>query len=157
MKKIKYVHILMFTLIIVSSVYVGWTLKYNQNLDINSMVVASNESRPESVRGTLTLDNKDYSKFVQSLSRRKIFVQPVRKKEDDLKAKALLKAKNQLKSLKLVGVLGDDEKAIVEDTRNNSTLYAYIGDKLLDTFKVKKISSSTLTLEFEGTEFSLNL
>lgn len=148
----------MIILIIISCVYVFYRIKTHQNIDITTLVAAKSKRNDKLINTQLVGRNADYTKFVRSVARKKIFAQPVTRKKEDLKAKALLKARQQLKSLKLVGVLGTQEKrAIVEDTKTNSTLYAYLGDKLLNTFTVKKINSSTLTLEFEGTEFSLNL
>lgn len=144
--------------IIVCCVYVVFSLKSQKELDINKIAGVNRSSNKKQIAAKLLKENIDYTSFVASVSSKKIFAQPVEKKQDDQKAKALLEAKNQLKSLKLVGVLGQSEKkAIIEDTSSNTTLYAYFGDILLGKFTVKHISSSALTLEFEGNDFSLNL
>lgn len=144
--------------IIISCVYVVFSLKSQKEGNIEKVVGDSKSYSKQQISAKISNYDVDYTRFVNKVSSKKIFAQPIARKKEDLKAKALIEARHQLKSLKLVGVLGNEEKrAIVEDTSSNSTLYAYLGDKLLNKFVVKKIDSSTLILEFEGTNFTLTL
>lgn len=158
MKYFRYLHICLALVLIFSAIYVAFSLKNQEPIVLDDLLLVKNELKKPDINAKLKQNDEDYSKFIKTFANKKIFAQPVTKKKEDLKAKALLKARQEIKTLKLVGVLGQNEKrAIVEDTSSNSTLYAYLGDKLLNKFIVKKIDSSTLVLEFEGNKFTLTL
>lgn len=103
-------------------------------------------------------DALDFQSFLDELKTKEIFVSapvvnktPVRSIEND-------EIKELIGSLRLVGVFGQEEKkAVIENVKAGSTVYAFEGDEIFESVRVAKITSSSVTLESGGQEYRLDL
>lgn len=157
MFRLKNIQKALFVFIVVFAAYAAFSIYSNAELSIDDFSIEKQYNAQRALTG-LSTNKKDYSVFLRKINKSNIFAAPVIKKKDRSKEKELERVKSLVKSLRLVGVFGEDKrKAVIENTKTSSTLYAYVGDTILGSLKVKDVSSSTVVLAFDTTEFRLDM
>lgn len=99
---------------------------------------------------------KDYDYYYEQFSKKDIFDAPLSETGTDTSGTST-SAKDAIKNLKLVGImLGEKPEAIIEDTKDKTTLFLHKGEKL-DKLEIKDIQESKIIVIYDGEEFELDL
>ena len=100
-------------------------------------------------------DKKDYSLFLTRAEAENIFVSeqvPAASPEAGGKAVG-----NAVAGLRLVGILQDPEKVVIEDTKSGTVFRVGMGETFLGGLQIKKIGIGSVTISAGGKNFDLYL